>query len=306
MDKKNKSIVKKIIFAVCIIAFLVSAVFLAKYFVDRHNSQKGFENLTESTSESDVTEAEKKPDYSAIVDLNPETVGWITIPDTRINFPVLQTVDNDYYMDHNFENKYEKRGSIFMDYRNNPTDLDSNTIIYGHNAYDGTVFSDLSSYDDIEFYKRHPIIEFNTLDKYYKWKICAVFISNQVASEDNGYVFNYIYPHNLESVNFDGYLAEINKRTLYHTGVDIQEGDKILTLSSCARNLDLSDYRAKTSIVVVARAVRDGEDEAVDVSKAYINENPKYPQLYYDKHGIPNPFKDDEKWYPREVILSDK
>ena len=106
--------------------------------------------MANQTTEN-TTEEVKKPDYSAIVEQNPETVGWITIPDTKINFPVLQTVDNDYYMNHNFENEYEYRGTIFMDYRNNPTDLDANTIIYGHNAYDGTVFSDLANYDDIEF-----------------------------------------------------------------------------------------------------------------------------------------------------------
>ncbi len=300
MEKKNNGVLRKVILAVCIVAFLVSSVFVVKYFVEKHNNQKIYDDLANQTTEN-TTEEVKKPDYSAIVEQNPETVGWITIPDTKINFPVLQTVDNDYYMNHNFENEYEYRGTIFMDYRNNPTDLDANTIIYGHNAYDGTVFSDLANYDDIEFYKEHPVIEFNTLDSYYKWKIYAVFITNQVASEDNGYVFNFIYPH-MEGENFKGYVKELNKRTLYYTGVDIQDGDRILTLSSCTRNLDLPNYRAKASIVVVARMVRPGEDATVDTSGAYINENPKYPQLYYKKHGIDNPYKNDEKWYPTEVV----
>ena len=203
-------------------------------------------------------------------------------------------------MDHNFEQESEYRGAIFMDYRNDASDLDANTIIYGHNSYDGKVLSDLAQYDDIEFYKEHPVIEFNTLDKYYQWKIYAVIITNQIASEDNGYVFNFIYPH-MEGPNFEGYVNELNKRTLYYTGVDIKDGDRILTLSSCCRNLDMSNYRAKTSIVVIARAVRPGEDPTVDTSQAYVNENPKYPQLYYTKHGIENPFKNDEKWYPVEV-----
>ncbi len=304
MDNKKK-IIRNVILAVCIIAFVISAAFLIKFFVDRHNSQQIYNELENKTTEAPVTEEIKKPDYSAIVEQNPETVGWIKIPDTNINFPVLQTVDNDYYMNHNFEGKSEYRGAIFMDYRNNAVDLDANTIIYGHNAYDGTVFSDISKYDDIEFYKKHPVVEFNTLESYNKWKIYAVFITNQVASEDNGYIFNFIYPH-MEGENFNGYISEINKRTLYYTGVDIKDGDRILTLSSCTRNLDLSNYRAKASIVVVARMVREGEDETVDVSKAYINENPKYPQLYYKKHGIPNPFKDDVKWYPTEVIKDEQ
>ncbi len=302
MEKKNNGVVKKVILIVCIVAFLVSSAFLTKYFIDKHNSQQVFNDLTNQSSDVPTTE-EKKPDYSSIVEKNPETVGWISIPsvdETKINFPVLQTVDNEYYMTHNFENKYEYRGTIFMDYRNDPVNLDSNTIIYGHNAYDGTVFSNLDKYEDIEFYKKHPIIEFNTLEKYITWKIYAVFITNRLPNEDNGYVFNYIYPH-MEGPNFNGYISEINKRTLYFTGVDIQEGDKLLTLSTCNRSLDLPGYRAQGGIVIVARAVRPGEDATVDTSRAYVNENPKYPQIYYKKHGIENPFKNDKKWYPVEV-----
>ena len=302
MEKKNNANVKKIIIAVCVAVVLIAAVFLAKFFIDKNNdnSTNIGEDNTPTIDITETTEPEPKPDYSEYVAKNPETVGWITIPGTKINAPVLQTVDNDYYMNHNFEQQSEYRGAIFMDYRNDALDLDANTIIYGHNSYDGKVFSDLAQYDDIEFYKEHPVIEFNTLDKYYKWKIYAVIITNQVPTEDNGYVFNFIYPH-MEGPNFKGYVQELNKRTLYYTGVDIKDGDRILTLSSCCRNLDLSNYRAKTSIVVIARAVRPGEDPTVDTSKAYINENPKYPQLYYNKHGIENPFKNDEKWYPVEV-----
>ncbi len=296
MDKKK--IIRIAILVVCIVAFLVSSAFVVKYFVEKNNNKQMYEDLANQTTEPDVTEEVKKPDYSAIVEQNSDTVGWITIPGTNINHPVLQRLNNDYYMNHNFEGEYEYRGAIFMDWRNDPSALDGNTIIYGHNAYDGTVFSDIANYDDIEYFKKHPVIEFNTLDTYYKWKICAVFITNQTKTDDNGYIFNYVYPHNMDDENFDVYTSELEKRTLYHTGVDIQKGDKVLTLSSCARNLDMKNYRAKISIVVVARMVREGEEETVDVSKAYVNENPKYPQLYYKKYGIENPFKDDEKWYP--------
>ncbi len=298
MEKKNNAVIKKVIIAVLAVIFVVGAVFLVKFFIDGKNNDDPSTNP--STESTETTEPERRPDYSEYVAQNPETVGWITIPGTNIDFPVVQSVDNEYYLTHNFEQKSEYRGAIYMDYRNDASNLDANTIIYGHNSYDGKVFSDLEQYKDIEFYKEHPMVEFNTLDKYYQWKIYAVIITNQIASEDNGYVFNFIYPH-MEGPNFKGYVNELNKRTLYYTGVDIKDGDRILTLSSCCRELDLSNYRAKTSIVVIARAVRPGEEATVDTSKAYVNENPKYPQLYYKKHGIANPFKNDERWYPVEV-----
>lgn len=315
MEKKNNAVIKKVIIIVCAVILLVGAVFLTKFFIDKNNDNSDITHPS-TTEATETTEPEQRPDYSEYVAQNPETVGWITIPGTTIDFPVVQSVDNEYYMNHNFEQKKHYCGAIFMDYRNDAKDLDANTIIYGHNNYnDGVVFSELSHYEDIEFYKEHPVIEFNTLDKYYKWKIYAVMITNRLPIEDNGYVLNYIYPH-IEGPNFKGYIEEVNKRTLYYTGVDIKDGDKILTLQTCMRTFDIKGnskypnnypagnptyYRAQAGIVILARAVRPGEDPTVDTSKAYVNENPKYPQIYYDKHGIENPFKNDKKWYPVEV-----
>ncbi len=299
MDNKKKKIITTVILVICIVVFLVSAIFVAKYLVDRHNNQKGYENLTSTTQPTQTPGEVPKPDYSEALKKNPDTVGWIKIPDTNIDFPVVQATDNEYYLSRNFERKSDYRGAIYMDMYNDPTNLQANTIIYGHNAYDGTVFSDIDKYQDIEFYKEHPIVEFNTLDSYHKWKICAVFITNQAPSEDNNYIFDFIYPF-MEGDVFNWYKGELDKRTLYYTGVDFKDGDKFLTLSSCTRKLDMGSYRAKSSIVVVARMLRDGEAETVDVSKAYVNENPKYPQLYYKKYGLTNPYKDDEKWYPRK------
>ena len=112
----------------------------------------------------------------------------------------------------------------------------------------------------------------------YKRQIFAVFITTASADEDNGYVFNYVYP-DMGGINFDGYMAEMNKRTLYYTGVDVNENDKILTLSTCTREVDTRSCRADCRIVILARMVRDGESEQVNTSAAYENENPKYPQI---------------------------
>ena len=168
------------------------------------------------------------------------------------------------------------------------------------------MFSELDQYEKIDFYKKTPVFEFNTLTKCYKWKIYAAFITNADANEDNGYVFNYIYPY-MDGENFNGFIEEVNKRRLYVTDVDITDDDKMLVLSTCVRTLDTvnkygkTTYRADARLVIVARAVRDGESAAVDISKAYVNENPKYPQLWYDNKNIENPFKNDKKWYPQEV-----
>ncbi len=314
MRKAKLNKLQVFLLIVCIIVFLVSSAFVIHHFVDVNKNKSTYEQLSQliTTTESveEVTE-EPVPDYTPIIEQNKDFVGWIKVPNTEINHPVVQFEDNDYYLNHNFNKKYDYRGAIFMDYRNDSVNLDSNTIIYGHNCYDTTMFSELVQYEDIEFYKKSPVIEFNTIEANYKWKIYGVFITNANADEDNGYIFNYIYPY-MDGENFDGFINEVNKRRLYTTDVDITDDDKMLVLSTCVRALDLENkygqttYRADARIVILARALREGESEEVNVNNAVVNENPKYPQLWYDKYKLENPYINDEKWYPKEVVQNEQ
>ena len=304
MKERKIGVGRIIILVICLLIFLFSASLVIKHFVELKENQDYYKEIQELVTD---TTDEQAPDYSYVIEKNPDTVGWIKVPNTNINYPVVQFTNNDYYLNHDFDKKYNYRGAIFMDYRNNITELDANTIIYGHNCYDKTMFSELDQYDNIDFYKKTPVFEYNTLEKSYQWKIYAVFITNAEAHEDNDYVFNYIYPY-MDGENFNGFIEEVNKRRLYVTDVDINDDDKMLVLSTCVRNLDTlnkygrTTYRADGRLVVLARALREGESAEVDVSKAYLNETPKYPQIWYDNKNIENPFKNDEKWYPQEVV----
>ncbi len=304
VEKSRMSIAKVILLVVCIFVFLCSSAIVVKYFVNKHNRiemNKHLESLIVTSTEENPTDPN---DYSALLEINPDLVGWIKVPGTSINYPVVQTTDNEFYLNHTFEKEWHSYGTIYMDYRNNPTELDANTILYGHNCYNTEMFSELTKYKKLDFYKENPVFEFNTLERNYKWKIYAVFITNATASEDNGYIFNYIFPY-MDGMNFDGFINEVNKRRLYVTDVDIRDGDRMLVLSTCVRDLDtFSDgksYRADARLVVLARAVRDNESVEVNTENAYINKSPKYPQLWYDKHNQTNPYINDEKWYPLEV-----
>lgn len=299
---------KKIILVVCTIVFICSSVLLLKAVINEYNNKKLHEELSKLVSTTEKADGDKTtvPDYSALYAKNSDFIGWITVPNTTINYPVMQCSNNNYYTNHNFENKWDKRGEIFMDYQNNPIDLDASTILYGHNSYNATMFSELIKYLEIEFYKSNPVFEFNTLYKAYKWKIYGVFITSAKPEEDNDYVFNYIYPY-MDGENFDGFIKEVNKRRLYVTDVDINDDDNMLILSTCIRKLDtykkgVRTYKADARFVVVARAVRAGESEAVNVEKTFNNKNIKYPQIYYDNRNIENPYINDKKWYPKEVV----
>lgn len=295
MSKKRKAIT-----AVIVIVVLVAAAAAAYYIYNAVNSETSLTtNTTAAPAEGETTSV--PAEYQEYYNRNNDFVGWIKIDGTEIDYPVVQADDNDYYLNHNFDKEKESRGTIFMDYTSDSNLGYMNTVIHGHNWLDDTVFSELPQYSDIDYYREHPVIEYNTRTEMHKWKIFAVFITTASADEDNGYVFNYVYP-DMGGINFDGYMAEINKRTLYYTGVDVNENDKILTLSTCTREVDTRSYRADCRIVILARMVRDGESEQVNTSAAYKNENPKYPQIWYDLKNIENPYKNDEFWYPYDTM----
>lgn len=295
MSKKRKAIT-----AVIVIVVLVAAAAAAYYIYNAVNSETSLTtNTTAAPAEGETTSV--PAEYQEYYNRNNDFVGWIKIDGTEIDYPVVQADDNDYYLNHNFDKEKESRGTIFMDYTSDSNLGYMNTVIHGHNWLDDTVFSELPQYSDIDYYREHPVIEYNTRTEMHKWKIFAVFITTASADEDNGYVFNYVYP-DMGGINFDGYMAEINKRTLYYTGVDVNENDKILTLSTCTREVDTRSYRADCRIVILARMVRDGESGQVNTSAAYENENPKYPQIWYDLKNIENPYKNDEFWYPYDTM----
>lgn len=276
---------------ILILAVIVGAVIF-------YNSQIRSDVPAATTAASDSTE-QKISKYQSYIEQNSDFVGYIKIEGTQIDYPVVQCGDNEYYLTHNFKKEDEARGAIYMNTECSASPLDFNTVLYGHNWLDKTMFSQLVKYSDIDFYREHPVINFDTAYDDMQWKIYAVFITNADESEDNGYIFNYVYPH-LDGENFNGYINEVNKRTLYKTDVDINSNDKILTLSTCSREMDTNNYRADARIVIVARLVRDGESTEVDTSAAALNPNPKYPQKYCDILKIQNNYTNDEYWYPVE------
>jgi len=232
--------------------------------------------------------------YAGLYVANRDFAGWLTIDGLGIDMPLVQGETNGDYLRTDFYGKPSRYGCCFFDYRNNIKTLNRNTIVYGHNmgSSDFLMFGKLEKYSGIEGFRAAPVIECNTLYSMMKWKVYAVFITNALPSQDNGYLFNYIFPEMENDDDFARYIAQIDRRKLYTTGVEILPSDKILTLSTCSYAFD--DAR----LVVVARLIRPGESGKVDTSLATLNPSPKYPQIWYTKNGKTNPYQDDEKWYP--------
>ncbi|MGN1194456.1 MAG: sortase domain-bontaining protein [Acutalibacteraceae bacterium] len=228
--------------------------------------------------------------YAKLYATNQEFVGYLSAEGINLSLPVVQTTDDEKYLSKNFYGQSTKYGCPFVTHFNNIETLDLNTVIFGHHMNDGTVFGALDQYKTIEGFKKAPVITFNTLYQDYKWKIIAAFITNAYEEDDNGYVFRYYFTSLSTEERYAAYLNELAQRSLYDTGVDVLPSDKILTLSTCSHEFDEARF------VVVARLVRPGESEEVDVSRAVVNSNPRYPQAYYDKKKQTNPYANASQW----------
>lgn len=229
---------------------------------------------------------------------NQDIVGWLYIPGTNINTPIVQHTDNDFYLTHNYYGSYTKYGCVFADYKCQRKTLSKSTVIYGHDMTCGTAFYDLNRYDDIEWYKKNPIITYHTLYGSYTFLIYTTILSTVEGKDDGGYVFNFIEP-NMSNSSFSGFIEQINQRALYTTGIDLKVSDRIITLSTCNYNYtNAIGKKVNTRLVVIGRLLRSGESTEVDTSKAKENPNYRRPQVWYDYKGKTNPYASSRSWKP--------
>ncbi|MBQ8614209.1 MAG: class B sortase [Ruminiclostridium sp.] len=311
--------VRKIIFDIAVIALIITGGSLLYDVIDRgvqiaivdkqveqlykpNNTITGQINLDDvnlSDEEKDAVLNEQPqimPSFMELYNKNSDIVGWLTIGEgdkTIVNHPVMQAADNDYYLERNFNRESTKSGALFADFRNTftPTEISGNTIIYGHNIWDGSMFAKLTRYydarlngdysDRLGFYKENPTFTFNTLYEEAEWKVFACVLFN--TDDNNGEVYPYMQIHDFETKeSFNSYILDIMDRSVLWTDVDLTYGDSILTLSTCyypyGKKID-------TRCVVFARKVRENESAEVDVSKAMTNNNPLKFTYQYNVEG---------------------
>lgn len=157
--------------------------------------------------------------------------GWIKVNNTDINYPVVQSTNNNYYLNHAFDKSYNKSGSIFADYKNNFEDFNQNTIIYGHNRRNGTMFSALNSTLEETWYTQleNQFINFNTLSKSTVWKIFSIY-KDKTTNVSNPISFS-------SETDFLNFVSSLKKKSIYDFNVNINNYDKILTLYTCGDNI---------------------------------------------------------------------
>ena len=306
----GKQIVRKLIMDISFVAFVGALIYLAIYYVNYRTEIK-----TENENYSYIEQAKnvpaedqpaaweeikaKYPDvefpegmnyaFAQVYALNQDTVGYLTIKETnaageeafRIRTVLLQSKaeNGDYYLKHNFYKKTSRYGHPYVKINCSmgPEGLSKNTIVYGHNTHDHLIFNRLEDYMTKDGYISAPVITLDTLYGTTKWKIFAVMLTNADPADDNGHLFEYLDSDYANETAFLNKMDQIKKRSMIHTGVDVQAGDKTLMLYTCYRT-----YFDSGRLVIVARQLREGESETINTSQVYECKNTAiFPAAYY-------------------------
>lgn len=201
-----------------------------------------FVELPEQTEAPEDDNAETEPagedpsvvlptvDFDALRETGPDIIGWFTLPDTAINYPVTQTEDNEYYLHHLYDGTYNKTGCLFADYENQEDFSDRNTIIYGHNMRDGSMFATLNEYDEQSYYDGHPQMYLVTLGGGYIVEIFTAFVARPGESGSDTSPWRLSFK---DDGAYTTWLSEMAGRSVIETDVTVTSSDKVLTLSTC-------------------------------------------------------------------------
>ncbi|MEG1892615.1 MAG: class B sortase [Bacilli bacterium] len=171
-------------------------------------------------------------DFNELLKKNKETVGWLKVNGTSINYPFVKTTNNEYYLTHAIDRTRNNAGWLFMDYRNNTKEYDKNTIIYGHARVNNTMFGTLKKILNTSWQenKDNQVIKISTPYENTSWQVFSVY-SIPVES----YYLQTNFNNNEDYLDF---LKTINERSFHKYDVSLNEMDKILTLSTCLNDVN--------------------------------------------------------------------
>lgn len=204
-------------------------------------------NEVEVETEEVVQETQRMLQVKSLQQENPDIVGWIEIENTKINYPVLQGTDNDYYLNHNYKKQKTQKGSIFLNKDYNWDIPSSNLQIYGHNMKNGEMFQGLLKYKSESYYKEHPTIRFTTAKEDAIYEIISVFPSRVYYQTEKNVFRYYYFIHAETKEEYDDFVENAKKASLYEIEETAEYGDQLMTLSTCAYHTEDGRF------VVIAR-----------------------------------------------------
>ena len=254
MDRKKVLIIAGI-------ALAVLALLITLFLILRPKNEELPTEPTEVTTEATEpttegpTEPQMLPHMKDLYDQNPDIVGWLTIPDTKVDYPVMHTPDDgEKYLHRDFEGKYDFGGELFIEDDCSMEPESDNLIIYGHNMKNGTMFRGITEYRDEAFWQEHKTMTFTTLYEERTYEVVAAFYDRVYLKSDTCFKFYQFIDAETEE-DFNEAIEYYKANDRYDTGVVPQYGDRLLTLVTCTTVTNYDDGR----FVVIAREVPASE-----------------------------------------------
>lgn len=237
------------IFIIALIALIFSFINIVIWWQDNNDIESEVKLVQDVTPVKIVTltdeqaqeeESYVSADLTEISKINDEVVGWINVPDTEVNYPIVKHHDNSFYLTHSFDKSKNNAGWIFLDYRNN-INQNRNTIIYGHNRLDGSMFGSLDNLTKKEYLNNNKehLIYVSTPDKNYVYEIFSLY---RIDTTDDYIQIDF------RDEEYHDWLNMITNRSIYNFNNNPSSNDQILTLSTC--------YKHVKKLVVHAKLIR--------------------------------------------------
>lgn len=266
---KRSNILLTVLTVLCAGIFVFSAYQIGSYYLESRERDELYDGLAalvedarkelpaengtepEADAEKPTTPMERTilPEYAALYERNSDLVGWIKIEDTNVNYPVMQTPENEnFYLHADFDRNYNAGGCLYAQENcdvNGPSD---NVLIYGHNMKDGSMFANLAKYNDRDFWEEHREISFDTLYEHHVYEIFAVFKTS--ASDPDGFQYQR-FVNGEDEEAFDTFVDTCKRLSFYDTKIRPEYGDKLICLSTC-------EYTVANGRLVVAAVRKDG------------------------------------------------
>lgn len=237
MRKKKNKKYKKVIFnlivyMILLLVLVYSGVKIYKWYKDNNKNNEIAEQIkgTVVVEEKSEDKEEYTIDFNKLKEQNKETVAWIKVNNTNIEYPVVKTKNNEFYLNHSFDKSENLGGWIFADHKNKFNGTDKNIVIYGHNMKDNSMFGTMQKILNPEWYnnEENTNIILKTEGKNYIYKVFSIY---RIENEDY-----YIKTEFNNDSEFEQFLNTLKARSIRDFNMDMLESDSILTLSTCDNN----------------------------------------------------------------------
>ena len=230
--KYKKAILNLILYIILLSILIYSGIKIFKWYKDKTNNNKIAEQIKSTVIVEEENGDEYTVDFNKLKEQNNETIAWLKVNNTNVEYPVVKGTNNIFYLNHSFDKSNNSAGWIFADYRNKFDNTDKNIVIYGHNMRDGSMFGSMLNILNAKWYENE---ENTNITLYTENEKCMYKVFSVYKIENEDYYIKTEFKNDNDN-EFEEFIKTLKKRSIKDFNVDVSKDDNILTLSTCANN----------------------------------------------------------------------